>query len=146
MRVTFPATQCPPFGTWIGGIFNALNLGHCNVVNKYTSTAAPYSLEVKCMNNHIQISSAGIMTNVPFQENVTFSEHISSMKNLIATCYTSFSWHIYNVSLSSRLAVVFAQIHWSQEWRSFGSSADNRCSSYIWVNNNCICLGTWDLY
>ena len=42
---------------------------------------------------------------------------------------------------SSRLAVVFA-VYWSQvlsgEWRCSWSSANRRCSNYIWVINKCI--------
>ena len=44
--------------------------------------------------------------------------------------------------LSSSLAVAFGQIHWSHvlswEWRCSWSSADRRCSNYIWVINNFI--------
>ena len=47
----------------------------------------------------------------------------------------------------SRLAVVFAQIHWSQvfsrEWRCSWSSTDRWCSNYIWVINNFIV--SWDV-
>ena len=43
---------------------------------------------------------------------------------------------------SSCLAAVFAQNHWSQalcrEWSCSWSSADRRCSNYIWVINNFI--------
>ena len=44
---------------------------------------------------------------------------------------------------SSRLEVVFqCPIHWnrvlSREWRCSWSSADRRCSNYIWVTNNFI--------
>ena len=40
---------------------------------------------------------------------------------------------------SSRLLVFLCPIHWSQvlsqEWKCSWSSADKRCSDYIWVNN-----------
>ena len=55
----------------------------------------------------------------------------------------SISRHIQTLKwFSSRLAVVFAQIHWSQvlsrEWICRWSSADMRCSNYIWVINKFI--------
>ena len=41
-------------------------------------------------------------------------------------------------------------IHWSQvlswEWRCSWSSADSRCSNYIWIINNFYCLLRCDLY
>ena len=44
--------------------------------------------------------------------------------------------------LSSRLCSCLWPIHWSQvlswEWRGSWSSADRRCSNYIWVINNAI--------
>ena len=67
--------------TWIGKIYNAQSSGLYNLGNKCASTATSYSLQVKCMNMHIQISYAGMRINVPFQQNVTFSEHIFFVKD-----------------------------------------------------------------
>ena len=51
--------------------------------------------------------------------------------------------HIPNFKcLLTRLAVVFCPIHWNQvsswEWRCSWSSANRRCSNYIWMINNYI--------
>ena len=58
-------------------------------------------------------------------------------------CIYRKSQHIPKLKFfSPRLAIVFAQTQWSQvlsrEWRYSWSSADRRCSNYIWVINNFI--------
>ena len=53
---------------------------------------------------------------------------------------TKFKW------ISIRLAIVFCAVHWSREWRWSWSSANRRCSNYIWVINKFICLLECGLY
>ena len=68
-----------------------------------------------------------------------------SSSGVFNCCQTSNIRHTNSLKLKCfwiRLAVVFCPIHWSQvlsrEWRCSWSSAERRCSNYIWMINNFI--------
>ena len=152
--------QSTEYSQWRLGVLGVLS----------TSLPRPYMSANHLLNMECRKLYDIFIFITPWYKNLT-GEICSTLDNLIIMFIDYFSCHyqfIENINItldiyrkkrwykahqipklncfSSRLAVVFAPFQWrqvlSREWRCSWSSADRRCSNYIWVIDNFIaCQG-----